>query len=69
MTYREAILLGESILQKAKIVDAKNDALSLIHISFSPLLRSMSRADLYVCLAVAETGQSHAVMRLSLIHI
>ena len=25
--------------------------------AFSPLLRSMSRADLYACLAVAETGQ------------
>ena len=30
MTYREAILLGESILQKAKIVDAKNDAWLLL---------------------------------------
>ena len=30
MTYREAILLGESILQKAKIVDAKKDAWLLL---------------------------------------
>ena len=30
MTYREAILLGESILQKVKIVDAKNDAWLLL---------------------------------------
>lgn len=30
MTYREAILLGESILQKANIVDAKNDAWLLL---------------------------------------
>ena len=30
MTYREAILLGESILRKAKIVDAKNDAWLLL---------------------------------------
>lgn len=30
MTYREAIFLGESILQKAKIVDAKNDAWLLL---------------------------------------
>ena len=30
MTYREAILLGESMLQKVKIVDAKNDAWLLL---------------------------------------
>ena len=35
MTYREAILLGESILQKAKIVDAKNDAWLLLAMACS----------------------------------
>ena len=30
MTYREAIKLGESILQKADITDAKNDAWLLL---------------------------------------